>query len=132
MTDKKFIINTSIVLYHTPIEELQKVVHTLLQSNHIGEIFLIDNTEEKDERYGKIEGTEWIWNGKNIGYGAAHNIGIRKSISIDCNLYFVFSFFNTFVPHFGDNFMTNNSWMHAIPQEVLGLNCFTCFIKFFL
>ena len=89
MTDKKFIINTSIVLYHTPIEELQKVVKTLLQSNHIGEIFLIDNTEERDERYGKIEGTEWIWNGKNIGYGAAHNIGIRKSMRTGADYHLV-------------------------------------------
>ena len=46
-------------------------------------------SEERDERYGKIEGTEWIWNGKNIGYGAAHNIGIRKSMRTGADYHLV-------------------------------------------
>ena len=80
MAEKRYIINASIVTYHTPVEELQKVVSTLLKSGCVKRILLIDNSENRNEQYGTIEGAEWIWNGRNIGYGAAHNIAIRETL----------------------------------------------------
>ena len=40
----------------------------------------LKDKENRNEQYGTIEGAEWIWNGRNIGYGAAHNIAIRETL----------------------------------------------------
>lgn len=89
MSNRPFTVNTSIVIYNTPVEELEMVVHTLRECGSIERILLIDNSERRNERYGEIVGAEWIWNNRNIGYGAAHNIGIRESIKTGVDYHLV-------------------------------------------
>lgn len=89
MNSRPFSINASIVIYNTPLEELETVVHTLRECNSIRRILLIDNSERRDGRYGEIAGAEWIWNGRNVGYGAAHNIAIRESIETGIDYHLV-------------------------------------------
>lgn len=89
MSNRPFTINASIVIYNTPVKELETVVHTLRECGSIERIFLIDNSERRNERYGEIVGAEWIWNNRNIGYGAAHNIGIRESIKTGVDYHLV-------------------------------------------
>lgn len=57
--------NASIVLFHTPKDEIQHVETLLRESGAVSRVRLIDNGQP----------------GKNIGYGAGHNIAIRESIS---------------------------------------------------
>ncbi|MDO4462476.1 MAG: glycosyltransferase family 2 protein [Bacteroidia bacterium] len=76
------LISASIVLYRTIPEELRSSLGSLL-SSPIDKIYIIDNSETNqlssicniDPR------VEYIFNNNNIGYGAAHNIAIRKSIA---------------------------------------------------
>ena len=74
-------ITVSIVTFHTAIEELQKCLQSLT-SSHIECIFIIDNSQEDYIRAfcATQPKVEYIPQ-DNIGYGAAHNIAIAKSIA---------------------------------------------------
>lgn len=88
------LVNASIVLYRTPEDELTNILLTLLQSNVVRRIYVVDNSPEPlatlpwekggavytltgDIPYRRIE---YSHIGRNIGYGAAHNIAMRESI----------------------------------------------------
>lgn len=81
-------INVSIVLYHTPITEVQQVVRQLKQSRHIDRIWLIDNSEIQTEAF-MFLGCDYIFNGNNLGYGAGHNIAIKKSLATEAEYHLV-------------------------------------------
>lgn len=70
----KTIISASIVLYKEDINELQKTVNCFLSIPLSKKLFLIDNSPKSDiqNRFKNPE-IEYISNGKNIGFGAAHN-----------------------------------------------------------
>ena len=75
------IITVSIVTYKTETEELQKCLDSL-QSELVSKIYVVDNSRQKyleDFCKGKEE-VEYIPD-NNVGYGAAHNIAIRKAIA---------------------------------------------------
>lgn len=75
-------VSASIVLYKTIPDELRTCLGSLL-SNPVGKVYVIDNSETNqlssicniDPR------VEYIFNNHNMGYGAAHNVAIRKSMS---------------------------------------------------
>lgn len=72
-------INASIVLYNHTLVEIKELIHTLRTCSLIKDIFLIDNSAKKNDELLALP-TTYIFNGKNLGYGAAHNIAIRKTI----------------------------------------------------
>ena len=75
-------ITCSIVLFHNPPEDVRKAVDSFLNYNQKGTLYLIDNSATDSFRYQFISPRiEYIFNGKNTGYGAGHNIAIRKIIS---------------------------------------------------
>ena len=74
-------ITASIVLYKTSMAELEKVCQSLFQDDIFSKVIIVDNSP--DDRLKNIipdKKVEYIFNGRNIGYGAAHNIAIRKII----------------------------------------------------
>lgn len=76
-------ITTSIVVYHTPAEQLWKVISST-DSSAIGRIYVVDNSADPlpgdfvRSLSGKVE---YIHGQGNVGYGAAHNIAIRKAMA---------------------------------------------------
>ena len=73
-------LSVSIVTYQTPAEELCRCLDSL-DTSTVDRIYVVDNgrrveTEELCRKNPKIE---YIGN-DNIGYGAAHNIAIRKAM----------------------------------------------------
>lgn len=73
-------LNVSVVLYNNSFAEVDGLTRILNQSKIINEIFLIDNSPGRNYD-DKLFSAKYIFNnGKNPGYGAAHNIAIRKSI----------------------------------------------------
>ena len=81
-------INASIVLYHTPAAEVQKIVRQLRACPEIDEIWLIDNSEIMTEAFMFLP-TTYIFNNANIGYGAAHNIALEKSLKTNAKYHLV-------------------------------------------
>ena len=76
-------INASIVLYHNNRRQLKKVIESFFSTNLNVTLYLIDNSssdELKDlaELDSRIV---YIFNNANLGYGAGHNIAMRKSIT---------------------------------------------------
>jgi len=81
-------LNASIVLYKTAFGDVENLVATLHACKSVGQIFLIDNSPTRDERFATLP-AEYLFNGKNLGYGAAHNIAIRESVYDDIPFHLV-------------------------------------------
>ncbi len=75
-------INVSIVLYNNNEKEIDKLIKNISESSIVKKIFVIDNSIKKTELNDNKK-LIYIFNNKNIGYGKAHNIGLRKSINDD-------------------------------------------------
>ena len=74
-------ITVSIVTYKTDLEELQKCIDSL-SSEQVSKIYVVDNSQQE---YIKkfcegLDKTEYLPS-ENVGYGAAHNIAIRKAMA---------------------------------------------------
>lgn len=87
MMKKKFDITASIVLYHSDPNEIRHVMECFLASSLNVKLYLIDNSEDNALSCLAGPNVEYIFNNRNIGYGAAHNIAIAKSY--DESLYHV-------------------------------------------
>lgn len=73
-------ITASIVLFNTKEELLKRVINSYCPSEK-RRLYLIDNSPIKcTDSYDNMDNIEYIFNGKNIGYGAGHNIGIKRAI----------------------------------------------------
>lgn len=79
-------LNISIELYRPDRTEVQRLVRTLLQAEETKNIYLIDNSpeqadEETRSEWASSRKTHYIWNnGRDIGFGCAHNIALRESV----------------------------------------------------
>ncbi len=112
-------INSSIVLFQHSTTEISPLIKTLKKSGVISEVFLIDNSPTPSPEFENLSVT-YIFTGKNLGYGAAHNIAIRKSIEQNIPYHLVInpdiSFDLTILERIED-FMNNNSEIgHLMPK----------------
>ena len=73
-------LNISIVLYNHSLSDIAPLVKTLRKSNLVSSIFLIDNSPIKNHEFNSLE-IKYLSTGKNLGYGAAHNIAIRQTMA---------------------------------------------------
>lgn len=73
-------ITASIVLYNTNIEEVYSITNTLLKSERFKHLYIIDNSPSPISEYSQSKKVSYIFNGKNLGYGMAHNIALKKAI----------------------------------------------------
>lgn len=76
-------MNASIVLYNPNQEQLSRLLLCLSDSPVVENIFLVDNSDKPLDKkfYGRFAKIVYIFRGKNIGYGAAHNIALRQSFA---------------------------------------------------
>ena len=75
-------IHATIVLYHNIPELVQKAIESFLNTTLDVKLYLIDNSKT-DALKVLVNGNdkiEYIFNGKNIGFGTAHNIALRRSL----------------------------------------------------
>ncbi|MDB9900861.1 glycosyltransferase family 2 protein [Gammaproteobacteria bacterium] len=76
-------ISASVVVYQNDYDEIKRAVLSFFQSNLGGVLYLIDNSPDNslkilDQLH---ESIVYIFTGHNLGYGAGHNIAIKKAIS---------------------------------------------------
>jgi GT2 family glycosyltransferase len=76
-------INISIVLFHNSKDQVLKALKSLLTTELDIIIYLVDNSDTTELRSLKKldKRINYIFIGQNIGFGAAHNIVLRKSIT---------------------------------------------------
>ena len=83
-------LNISIVLYNPNWQQIISLTQSLLCYPKVRHIYWIDNSAQApDETPIVSPKVHYIFNNKNIGYGAAHNIAIRESIYDDVALHLV-------------------------------------------
>lgn len=81
--NKKIDISASIVLYKEDLEELTKTINCFLSTPLSKKLFLIDNTENKEfNNLFHQKEIEYIAVGKNIGFGAGHNIILDRIVNL--------------------------------------------------
>jgi len=81
-------LNASIVLYNHKPSDIAVLIETLRKSAVVSKIFLIDNSPEKNSEFEKFP-CVYIFNNQNVGYGAAHNIAIKRTIEENIEFHLV-------------------------------------------
>ena len=72
-------ISASIVLFNENLETLKKTVDSFLKTPIEKKLYLIDNSSKNTlENHFKQPEIEYIFVGKNIGFGKAHNLVLNK------------------------------------------------------
>lgn len=77
-----FDFSVSVVLYKNDEKEIQGLLDCFNSTPLSYQFFLIDNSPTDDlKSLAEKNNVQYIFNNKNIGYGSAHNIALRKSIN---------------------------------------------------
>lgn len=75
-------ISASIVLYKTPISQIQLVLWCLEMSGQIEVLYVVDNSPtDQLKTFFNLHWVQYFHTKKNLGYGSAHNLAINKSIN---------------------------------------------------
>jgi GT2 family glycosyltransferase len=85
------LLNVSIVLYETNLEQLKRAITSALASGLVEKLFLIDNspTEILISVTSLDSRISYLHTGSNLGFGSAHNIALRESINMRANFHLV-------------------------------------------
>lgn len=112
-------LNASIVLYNHTVAEITPLVDLLRLSEQVKEVYLIDNSPKENSAFQKLN-AEYVFTAKNIGYGAGHNIAIRKTIEQQIPYHLVVNpdiLFNGKILDELSDFMDKNSDVgHLMPK----------------
>lgn len=83
-------LNVSIVLYQPKWDEVAVLTTSLLRCDAVRTVYWIDNSPcETTQLPFHSQRVQYIYNDRNLGYGAAHNIAIRQSIYDDIPFHLV-------------------------------------------
>jgi GT2 family glycosyltransferase len=83
-------ITASIVVYKNNIVLLKRTVQSFLENTTDSTLYIIDNSPTKSyESYLLHPRIEYIFNNKNLGFGAGHNIALRKVLAQNKSSYHI-------------------------------------------
>ena len=84
-------VTASIVLYRTNSSELEKTIDSIFNANHSIKLYLIDNSPTDELKIFASDNSriEYTHNPSNPGFGAAHNIAIKKAIASGSEYHFI-------------------------------------------
>lgn len=77
-------ITATIVIYSPRMDWLLKSIHSFIEKNNFDKkLYLVDNSPYRNKTLEELAGEniEYIFNNKNLGFGKAHNVGLKKAIS---------------------------------------------------
>lgn len=117
------IISASIVTYNTNHDELLMCINSM-HKNGIAPIYISDNSPSDELLYfcENIEGVEYFSNKGNIGYGAAHNVAIRRAIMIGATYHLVINsdvyFDKGIIKHITEYMENNKDVGQLIPNTI--------------
>ena len=82
-------ISISLVIYETSNDDILRLVNEAILSNQLSKFYIIDNSPLPKPIKFEDDRVCYIFNGKNLGYGAGHNVAIRDSIKNEFQLHLV-------------------------------------------
>ncbi len=118
-------VTASIVLYKNEENVLLQAINSFLNSktNDIIFLYLIDNSPTNElKRIISHPNVEYVFNPSNPGFGAAHNIAIKKAMDADSQYHLVLNpdvYFDEKVIGNLENFMTDNKDVGNVLPKVL-------------
>ncbi len=117
-------ITASLVLYNSKEDELRKVVGCVHNSN-IEILFVIDNSSTdllREKVTALSRKVVYIFGQGNVGYGKAHNIGIKKAIALKADYHVVLNpdvFFDSDVVPSIEDFMNKHMDVGLVLPNVV-------------
>lgn len=116
-------ISCSIVTFHNPLKEIIKLLNCLI-SSHVTKIFIVDNSLNDSLREIQNLSTkiEYIHNKTNLGYGAGHNIALRKSLTSGFKYHIIINpdvSFNPKTIETLENYMNTNQQAGLVMPKIL-------------
>lgn len=74
-------LTSSIVLYHTPNEQINAVLRSVIESSCVDMLYVIDNSPKPENKnyFSNYDFIEYIPH-ENTGYGSSHNIALKKAM----------------------------------------------------
>lgn len=116
-------IAVSIVCYNNMREELIKVISSVLNSRDVNVFLYVVDNSPTDVLRNLFEDThiKYVFNNSNIGFGAGHNIAIRKSIAAGFKYHLVLNpdiYFDPSVLYTIVEYMEQNEVSLLMPQVV--------------
>lgn len=117
--------SASIVLYINDLAEINHSIKCLINSG-IDKLYLLDNSPLDDLKFlSEVPKIEYIHNPSNPGFGAAHNIAIKKAIEEESDYHFIVNpdiFFNEDVITPMVNFMDQNNGVGMLMPQILNID----------
>ena len=114
-------ITSSLVLYHSPDEQVARILQCI-EDSAIDKVFVIDNSSCENSRIvcSKFSKAEYQTH-KNTGYGDSHNIGIRKALELQSDYHLVVNpdiYFNKNLVSVLKKYMDENTDVAQIMPKV--------------
>lgn len=75
-------VNVSVVLYRTPSGSFDHLYRLIRSSPEVAELTVIDNSPTPCIAHSKYCDIRYEHHPENLGYGAGHNIGLRRSLGV--------------------------------------------------
>lgn len=119
----KIRVTASVVTYQNDKEELRKCLNSLT-INDVSLIYVIDNSPKDDlrELCSEFTNVDYTFNDKNLGYGAGHNVAIRRAMQLGVDYHLVINPDVSFGEHVIDRIMgymdENEDVAQLIPNTV--------------
>ncbi len=83
------IVTASVVLYQPNIEEVKQLVCQLCEDDILTTLYIIDNSPKFVADFNSMDKVVYIHSPSNPGFGAAHNIALKKSLEQNSSCHFV-------------------------------------------
>lgn len=117
-------INCSIVTYKSPIKILIKAINSALDSTVLNRFYIVDNspTRELEEKIPLDSRVEYIYTNDNRGFGAGHNIALKKSVEEGVKYHLVLNpdaYFSLGTLEVIKDYMDNNKEVGNLMPKVL-------------
>lgn len=75
-------MSASIVVYKSNLDMLSEAINSFLKATSVSKLYIIDNSPTNEARtLANHERIEYTFNNKNVGFGAGHNIALKKAIA---------------------------------------------------
>ena len=83
-------LTASIVLYYTPLPQIESIMKSVLDSNCIKKIYIIDNSPTEENRifFHQFSFVEYIEH-NNTGYGSSHNIALCNAFEFGSDYHII-------------------------------------------
>lgn len=116
-------VTASIVLYNTPKSQIDVIMKSVIDSQTIDTLFIIDNSSNDKWRILEKNNSfiHYIHN-DNIGYGASHNIAIKEAIYMGSDYHIVLnpdiSFSSEVLPKLVEVMNSNSDIGYILPRVI--------------